>query len=67
LLGSFARPPWGAQNKIKGLSSFYFFSTELFFTLSPLFSLYLERRSDVVHVKQPQRFGGDLQLREQLC
>jgi hypothetical protein len=67
MLGSFARPPWGAQNKIKGLYSSYFFSTELFFTLSALFPLYLARRSDVLLFRQPQRVGGGLQLREQLC
>jgi hypothetical protein len=55
------------QNKNKGLSYFYFFSTELFFTLLPLFSLYLVRRSDAVLLKKPQSVGGGLQLREQLC
>jgi hypothetical protein len=66
LLVSFARSPCGAQNKIKGLSSSYFFSTELFFTLSPLFSLYLACGSDDVLLKQPQRVGGGLQFFEEL-
>jgi hypothetical protein len=62
-----AHPLWGAQNKINGLSSSYFFFNLAFFTLSPLFSLYLASRSDVLLFRQPQRVGGGLQLREQLC
>jgi hypothetical protein len=40
LLGPYARTPWGAQNKIKGLSSLFIFSTEFFVNLLP-FSLSL--------------------------